>query len=713
MLLPLVTQAAQYSTEWRSSLEQEGSQRLIVGEYNADKGQISAALDIKLKDKWHTYWKHPGDAGMSHVIDTSGSENVADVKIIWPTPKRSIAYDMEALAYYNDVVLPLEIKVADGTKPAKLNFKVKWAICDEICLFEEDDYSLELNPGDKNDENLAIIAKAYATTPNSEAAQKLQIISVEHKTGNLLEVKTAASENISENADVIIVEESKSFRFPKSDVTIADDKKSATFTTKYEQQVSSNPLNNKKIEVHFADFPHSVSAQFDVNEIAETTSSLTPTATQPTTQAVSSVEASSENALRETAPAQAPEQPVSILHAILAALLGGLILNIMPCVLPVLSIKIMSVLKLGGGDKKLIRQSFLFTTIGIISSFMVLAALTIAVKASGNLAGWGNQFQHPVFILFLLVVLAIFTANLFGFFEINLNSKLSDKINTKLDKQAVTSKTGSFLTGAFATLMATPCTAPFLVTAVSFALSQGTLEIIYIFFFMGVGLAIPYILVFLSPSLIKIFPKPGRWMGAIKKFMGFLLLLTIFWLIFVMGSLTNLFSASITFVSISVFFWMVWYANKKGISRRRFIMGAAYIFIIASIAPVYFFQPLVKKVEAKEYWKPYSPELVEAEIAKGNTVFIDVTADWCLTCQFNKKRVIYPMLPYLKENKVVGIIADYTSPSLPISKLLEKFKVYGIPFNVVYGPNAPEGITLPVVLTESAVKQAVEQASRK
>jgi suppressor for copper-sensitivity B len=688
MFLPAYSHAAEpLTTDWQTSLDNEGSQRLIVGEYNTEKSEISAAMQLNLTKNWHTYWKNPGDSGMAHKIDFSKSENIKDLQIIWPAPKRDVTYGVESFVYGGQNALPLKITVLDNTKPTKINLSVKWAICDEICIFEEDNFELKVSPSEANPENQKIIAEALAKVPNSAEAQAYKISGLKHLSDNILQVEVTSTENISETADVFLNEESKNFRFPKPELKIAADKKSAIFTFKYEVQVSTAKLAGTKLEVYFVDNNKSVSQTFDVTTVG------------------------AESAPANTTPSNTNNQPQpTIIYAILAALLGGLILNIMPCVLPVLSIKIMSVIKLGGADKKTIRTSFLFTILGIITSFMVLAFGIILLRQAGQVVGWGSQFQHPAFIMLLVFILTIFTANLLGFFEFNLSSKLSDKLHLTLDKTHQVSKVGSFLTGAFATLLATPCTAPFLGTAITFALSQSALQILYIFFFMGVGLALPYILVFISPALVKIFPKPGAWMANIKKIMALFLIVTILWLVFVMNGLVNLLAASITFVTFLVFLWLVWYVHRKNIPKSRFAMATIYIFIISLIAPIYFFQPMTKKLTAQEYWQVFDEQKIPEHIAKNEVVFVDVTADWCLTCQFNKKRVIYPMLNYLIENKVVGMKADFTQPSLEIQKYLESYKAYGIPFNVVYGPAEPKGVVLPVVLTEENVKAAIKKA---
>lgn len=382
----------------------------------------------------------------------------------------------------------------------------------------------------------------------------------------------------------------------------------------------------------------------------------------------------------------------------------------MPCVLPVLSIKILGIINKSGKSTKYIRTSFLYTILGIITSFLILAGFAISLKNAGEIAGWGTQFQNPIFLIFLSVLTLAFAVNLLGLFEINLPSFLNDKINSGLDKADNSAFFGNFLTGMFATILATPCTAPFLSTAIAFSLSTTNLNILIIFFFMGIGLALPYILFFISPSLVKYLPKPGRWMEVAKKIFGLLLIATFLWLIYVLGGLGRWFSAASLVITAFIMICFMGFAKRRNLDKAATFKSIIWGFVVA-FGMAYWLSETIEKapMHSDEIWVEFSESKITEYVKGGDIVFVDVTADWCITCKFNKANVVYPMLDYFKQKEVVLMKADYTSPSEPIARYLGRNGAYAIPFNVVYGLNAPEGIKLPSILTEKAVKDAVEK----
>jgi suppressor for copper-sensitivity B len=342
---------------------------------------------------------------------------------------------------------------------------------------------------------------------------------------------------------------------------------------------------------------------------------------------------------------------------LLLALLGGLILNLMPCVLPVLSLKILSVVSHGGKDSRAtIFRNFMASAAGIVFSFWVIAGALVTLKAAGGTIGWGIQYQHPGFLVFLTVVVLLFAANMWGLFEIPLPRFIARHATPKSADEPTLA--GHFLTGAFATLLATPCTAPFLGTAVGFALARGAFEIFTIFTFLGLGLALPYILLAISPRVFKYMPKPGAWMVRLRKVLALALVATALWLASILLTITAT------------------PALGKG-------------------------------------WEKFDQPRIAAELAQGRTVFVDVTADWCLTCQVNKKLVLdrEPVSARLTGPGVARMRGDWTLPNDDISAYLAGFGRYGIPFNAVYGPGAPQGIALPEILTTDSVLGALDRAA--
>ena len=337
----------------------------------------------------------------------------------------------------------------------------------------------------------------------------------------------------------------------------------------------------------------------------------------------------------------------SYLLIIATAFLAGFILNFMPCVLPVLSLKVMGVLRQSGVEKSRVRLNFAAAALGIIFSFWVLAAVAIFFRSAGMAVGWGLHFQSPIFVGILFVITFIFAASLLGLFHLRPPSWIagSGENNTAL---------GNFLSGMLATVLGTSCTAPMVVTAVGFAMSGSELDIFLIFTVMGIGMALPFILFALKPQIASLLPKPGGWMIRVKHIMGVLLLATSVWLGFV----------------------------------------------------------IYEQVTAKH--KEFDESRIAQYVSEGKTVFVDVTADWCLNCKVNKATVLGTdeIAIYFKEHQVMVMQGDMTRPNKVLMSYLKKYNRYGIPFDMVYGPNAKEGILLPTLLTKHAVKEAVEKAKK-
>jgi suppressor for copper-sensitivity B len=337
----------------------------------------------------------------------------------------------------------------------------------------------------------------------------------------------------------------------------------------------------------------------------------------------------------------------------------------MPCVLPVLVLKLTSVLGHGGGEDRQVRLSFLVTAAGIVTAFLVLAAALSGLKLAGHAIGWGIQFQQPVFLGVLAAICLLFAANLWGWFEVPLPALAGD-LALAADRRAARHKMlGAFLTGIFATVLATPCSAPFVGTAIGFALSRGAGEIFAIFLAMALGLALPYLAVAAVPRMATRLPRPGRWMLWLKKLLGASMVVTAVWLAWILAGQTGLLRSAPTTTADTV------------------------------------------------AWRSFDETAIPSLVASGKTVFIDVTADWCLTCKANKTLVIdrAPVSASLNVPGTVAMIADWTRPDPKITAYLAKFDRYGIPLNVVYGPKAPQGIALPELLTADSVLSALKQAS--
>ncbi|MCQ2108658.1 MAG: thioredoxin family protein [Fibrobacter sp.] len=413
------------------------------------------------------------------------------------------------------------------------------------------------------------------------------------------------------------------------------------------------------------------------------------------------------------------------LALLLFALLGGVILNLMPCVLPVLSLKLFSLIKQAGESRGKLLALGLGTAAGILVSFWVLAAIVTAVKVGGGNAGWGMQFQSAGFIAFMVVILSAFAMSFFGVFEVWLPWGATTKMDAAGQKSGLV---GAFFTGALLVLLSTPCSAPFLGTAMGFAFTASAPVLFLFFTAAGLGLAAPYLLVSAFPSMLKVLPKPGAWMVKLQKVMGALLLATVVWLLWIVneqaGSVGVGIFAVVAALSIAASVALGKIA-PPGVAFVREIgvaVGAAAVLFIAwfgILAPRYEaevqfrFDARMAEQMTEDGWYRYSPALIEELAAAGRTVFIDVTADWCITCKANEAAVLNreDFTRAMDSLNVVRVKADWTRETPDVNTLLRSLGKSGVPAYAIYPKgDATKQIVLPELLTTGAI---VEKISAK
>lgn len=400
----------------------------------------------------------------------------------------------------------------------------------------------------------------------------------------------------------------------------------------------------------------------------------------------------------------------SILLAILFAFIGGMILNLMPCVLPVLSLKIMGFIKQAGEEKSKLRKHGLAFTFGVLISFWALAGLLLILRAGGEYLGWGFQLQSPSFVIVLSVLLFLFGLSLFGVFEIGVTLTAVGQNTPK-----GSTYTGSFFSGILATIVATPCTAPFMGSALGFALSQPAYVSMLIFTALGLGMALPYVLLTSIPALLKYVPKPGAWMETFKQFMGFLMIATVLWLIWVLSLQTGaegvlILLGSLLLVSLSGWIYGRWSVLHKSLKTRRIaqlisglILAGALALSLMYIKPVSASTGSVHTQGLIE-WQTFSPELVAQLRSEKKPVFIDFTAAWCLSCQVNEKVAFgsEEVQKAFADKGIAALKADWTNKDEVIAKELAKFGRNSVPLYVLYLPDK-EAVLLPEILTPDIV----------
>ena len=345
---------------------------------------------------------------------------------------------------------------------------------------------------------------------------------------------------------------------------------------------------------------------------------------------------------------------------LIIAFLGGIILNFMPCVLPVLSLKMIQLINYRNVNKSNFRYKILFNILGILTTFIALGLSVLLIKLTGNIVGWGIQFQNQYFLIFMILLTLMFSLNLFGVFQFYLPPKFLSILSYR-GKGLI----GDFINGMFMTLLATPCSAPLVGTAIGFALAGSNIDVFTIFIIMGFGLSFPLIIFLIFPSFISFIPKPGNWLNTFKKIMALMLLGTSVWLISILFKLNS-----------------DLYDTSGNLNNSQIILN----------------------------WNMEEDPFLPTKLAKdGKIVFLDITADWCITCKVNKFLALdtKDMIKFFKKNNVVIIKLDWTKPDIKISEFLSSKNRYGIPFNEVYGPSELYGILLPELLSKNIIKKYI------
>jgi suppressor for copper-sensitivity B len=568
---------------------------------------------------------------------------------------------LETVGYSGAVVLPIAARLAQPGTPLQLKAHLSYLTCSDICVPHDTDLALDLPAAGAG--YAALIAQYQDQVPHNDAANGLALHSAVLRPGTAPALDlTVASKNPLAAPDAFIEGAANAFFGAPSVLSHADG------ATVLRVPVSGawRDLPGHQLTVTLVDGTRSLEA------------TVTPTL-------------------------GAGVVDLATLATMLGlALLGGLILNLMPCVLPVLSLKLLAALPKPGQTQGSVRRGFLGTSLGIVLSFLVLAGATLIAKATGAAVGWGVQFQDPLFLIFLAALLVLFACNLWGVFEVPLPRGAA--------AIAERGPLGSVATGAFATLLATPCSAPFLGTALGFALAAGPVEILAIFLALGIGMAAPYLLVAAIPALACALPRPGHWMVHLRRVLGLLLAGTALWLVVILNGELGL-RPALAVTLLLAFAALALAVLREPVSR--------WILLVAAIAGALFVPMLAPPLrvataaETSGPWQRFDPTAIGGLVRDGHVVMVDVTADWCLTCKVNERLVLdaSPVRDLLVTPGIVAMRADWTRPDPAIAAYLNRYGRYGIPFNVVYGPAAPGGVPLPEILTANAVTTALAQAA--
>ncbi|MGE5505471.1 MAG: protein-disulfide reductase DsbD family protein [Actinomycetota bacterium] len=683
MLLAGTAAAEPAATDWVRN--EAGTVRLVAAATATGQArELRLGLHFRLEPGWKIYWRSPGDAGYPPKLDWTGSDNLGEPRILWPAPHRFVLAGLQNHGYTGEVVLPIDAPVAQPGGPVAAKVAVDYLACAQICVPQHVDLALKLPAGPAQPSAFAHdIDRFVALVPGDGARHGLRLDRAEavgQGDATFLRLQVSATEPWSAPDAFVEAEAVSAFEQPR--IALAEGGRVARIEVPVAKGALAAPLAGSPVTVTVVDGLRSIEAH------------VTPVPGTGT--------------LMEAGPAS----EASLAGMLLVAILGGFILNLMPCVLPVLSIKLLGALGHGGAERAHVRAAFLASAAGIVASFLALAGAAVAVKAAGAAVGWGIQFQQPAFLAAMVALLALFAANLWGVFEVALPSWLLDRTPGGVAHHTLV---GHFLSGAFATVLATPCSAPFLGTAVGFALARGPADIFAIFAALGLGMALPFVAVAAWPGAARRLPRPGPWMVVVKKLMGLALAGTGGWLLVVLAAAASPASALAVGGAMAGAVAILALRSRMPERSRAAVPATVAALVALAVAVPFRGEPQAPTTAetGSVAWVPFDQVAIGRLVAEGRTVFVDVTADWCITCKVNKATVVErgEVARRLGSGQVVAMKADWTRPDDRISAYLASFGRYGIPFNAVYGPAAPEGIALSELLTEGEVLSALDRAA--
>ncbi len=627
----------------------------------------------QIEPGWHIYWKYSGDSGLPTKIEWQLPPGFKVGELQWPLPTRDKEPgDLEVFAYTSEVLLFTDVEAPTNLPPQPISIQAKtdWLVCQSLCVPGRAQLALTLNVGGNTLSDSAQIFQKYASLVPKPPADPVKI-GFTRVGKSLLAVVDGVPNDTALDFFPIPPEESVIGHVGRDGNRL---------TIPIETEVK--PIN--RLDGVLVVGAGENRQGYEINEKTVLRAA----------------------ALQTAAPAVGF---LGILQMLGFAMIGGLILNVMPCVLPVISLKIFGfVSEAGIHPKKAFLLSMAFS-LGIIGCFAALAALVILLRAAGEQIGWGFQFQDYRFIVLISCLVFAFALNLFGVFELSVSAQATQGLANLAREQGYG---GAFFQGVFATVLATPCTAPFLGTASAFAFAQAGWVTFLVFLFIGLGMALPYLLLAFNPKWLRYLPKPGDWMLRLKQCMGFLLVGTLLWLMWILGQMRGadaIVELGAMLLVIAILGWIkgaFWTPVSSGRSRLLAIAGMVCVLALAAVGYQFVTKP------SQLVWKPFSKSKLDEAIASGRPVFVDFTADWCITCKTNERFAIDTTKvrqEFLKRNVLV-LKADWTKGDPEITQILKQFGRAGVPMYLVYrGGNKETPVLLPELITSQTVLDALNK----
>ena len=676
--------------------------RLILSHDSAKPGEtILAGIQMKMAPGWHTYWQNGGDSGMPTTIDWTLPKGVTAGEIQWPLPEKYVMEGETTFVYHNDVVLLVPLSLATDAPSEKVTVKAKvaWLECEKLCVLGRGEVtaSLTISAESKPSKDAALFDTWKSRLPQTKPE---------------IDVRAGWEADAKGDSRPLLIEWTADTKAKSADFFPYSDEK---FIVK----PASEQLKNAGIRVRVRKSVEKLEtwpAQIAGVLIERGDGGKLLGAYEVKLPVQASISARANGAAKK-----------SLIGQMALAFLGGLILNLMPCVLPVLALKVFGFVQQSHGSPGRAKAFGLVYGVGVIVSLLVLAGILIGVKAAGGDASWGAlQYQNPQFLIAVTTLVTLVALNLFGVFEVTLASGAMTKASQVASGEGLA---GAFFNGVLAVILATPCTAPVMAGAIGWAIPQKAGVILLIFAMVGLGLALPYVVLSFAPGLVRLLPKPGPWMEKFKIAMGFPMLATAVWLL----SLTvfhyddagilwgGLF---LVFVALAAWVWGQFVQRSSG--HPKLAIGVALALLVGGYVFALEFELKWRKPATLESsvgvptrvsgdisWQPWTPSTVEKARAEGRPILVDFTAKWCLTCKVNAQTSIdIPSVrKRLEQINAVPLLGDYTRKNPLIAAELKRFERAGVPLVLVYPKDAAKPpIVLPELLTPSIVLDALEKA---
>ena len=691
LTLPSVL-AAQNSGKAVVTTPQVRAKLLAHAPDGADPGKtVWLGLQLTHQPDWHTYWRNPGDSGLPITVQWTLPAGITAGDIAWPLPKKIPIGNLANYGFDGTVLLPVPLTISQDFKPGLTNneievkLKANWLVCRKECIPEEGEFALKVPVKGSMAANSVAFNKAFDAKPKP----------VLGSTGILPDSSVLIDGHVIkltvQGLPLALRGKTLEF-FPETPEVIET---AAQWTQSWNEGVWSAQVPLSQQRGNSPDVMPVVLVADGQGYRAE----LKVLGNWP------KLSASATGAPESVLPAAAPAKPgLSLLAALLGALLGGMILNLMPCVFPVLAIKVISFTH-HAKDRHGHRVSGLAYSAGVVISFLALGALMLGLRSAGEQLGWGFQLQSPAVVAALAVLFTVMGLNLAGLFEFG--QFLPSRLSTL---QAKNPSVNAFLSGVLAVAVASPCTAPFMGASLGLALSLPALQALLVFASIGVGMALPYLAASFIPAVARWLPRPGVWMDTFRRAMAFPMFATVVWLVWVLGQQTGIDGAGALLALLVAMSGVLWSLSLTG--RSRWLLTGVTVLVLALMLAA-LGRNVTRPVDlggaaaSSDRWQAWAPGRVEQALATGVPVFVDFTAAWCVTCQYNKKTTLVnaEVLSDLTARKVTLLRADWTRRDPAITSALAQLGRNGVPVYVLY----QTGKT-PVVMSEILTVQELRTA---